>query len=266
MRVEVFGTEERPIRASRLPSLLRCPLGAVLEMIGEDAGNAAADTGSAVHRAARAYHTDARRDFAAAMAAMRAHLPEYPLADLGTAEEHFRQYARDPRNSGANVVLCEERIVLTLPPPEGDSASVIITGTLDQVRESRGVLTLYDIKTGGSLEGEDMLASYTPQLMAYQVGASAKLGRSVTSAAIIRTRDYLKTDRQRRPKPGPVFWHAGWTLADAVEMMEQVRRIVGEIRRGNVRVSPSAENCRWCPGAGVSNCLPRRKSLKLISA
>jgi len=261
-----FGTAEQPIRASRLPALLRCPLGAVLEMLGESEGGPAADTGSAVHYAARALHTEAKRDVAAALEAMREHLPDYPLADMGTADQHFRACARDPRNADANVVLCEEKIVVSLPAPEGDSSPVVITGTLDQVREARGVLTIWDIKTGGSYEGPEMLAYHAVQLMAYQVGASLLLKRDVAAAGVIRTRDYLKTDRSRKPKPGPVFWSASWTLADAREMMDQVRRIVGDIRMGNVRVSPSAENCKWCPGSGVANCLPRRKSLKLISA
>ena len=261
--VTLFGSEVYPIRASRLPSLLRCPMGAVIEMIGDGTSGPAADTGSAVHLAASAYHTVAAGDFAAAMKSMREHLPEYPLADLGAAEHQFRFYVADPRNT-ARVILCEAKIRIALPPPEGDSTAspVIITGQLDQVRESLGgVLTLYDLKTGGSMEGPAMLATHCAQLAAYQVGASVLLGRDVVGCGIIRTKDYLKLDRKRQPKPGPVFWEAAWTLADARAILDEVRRVVGDIRSGKIRISPSAENCRYCPAVGVANCIARRKSL-----
>jgi RecB family exonuclease len=237
-------------------------MGAVLEMIGESSSGPAADTGSAVHCAAKAFH-ETKGDFAAAMKAMRDSLPEYPLADLGSAELQFRHYSRDPRNAEARVVLRETKVRIVLPPPEGDSTEtpVIITGQLDQVREKDGVLTLYDIKTGGSQEGSEMLSTYFAQLAAYQVGASLLLGRPVVSAGIIRTKDYLKTDRKKSPKPGPVFWEGAWTLADAREILDEVRRIVGDIRSGRIRVSPSADNCQYCPAVGVANCLARRKSL-----
>lgn len=228
-------------------------------MLAEDDKGPAADTGSAVHMAARAMHKEGKRELAACLAVMREHLPEYPQADLGTAEQHFRQYFADPRNQNAKVILCEEKMLFSLPPPEGDSSPVWIQGTADQVREENGCLIVEDIKTGASAgEGDEMLSYYALQLMAYQVMASAKLRRDVHRAAIIRTRDYLKTDRSRKPKPGPVFWFASWTLADAKRMLEEVRRTVGDIRTGRIRVTPSAENCKWCPGGGVSNCLRRK--------
>jgi len=231
-------------------------------MIGEDSGSPAADTGSAVHKAAAAFHQ--QKDFAAAMRVMRDSLPEYPLADLGTAEQQFRYYHGDPRNSEANVILCEQKVRLTLAPPEGDTTPITITGQTDQVREARGVLTVWDIKTGGVMEGDEMLSYAAAQLAAYQVGASVLLGRKVAGAGIIRTKDYLKQDKNKDPKPGPVFWHAPWTYEDAVVLLDEVRRIVGEIRRGHCRVSPSAENCRYCPAASVANCLTRLKSLSFV--
>src|SRR5690348_15014108 len=106
----------RPLRASALPSLLRCPRGEVLKLLGEDEAGQAADTGSAVHFAAKMFHTQARGDVAAALKAMAENLPEFPLADLGTAEAHFRLYAKDRRNQQAKIILCEEKISLTLPP------------------------------------------------------------------------------------------------------------------------------------------------------
>lgn len=258
MRPTDFGTEAFPLRASKLPALLRCPRGALIEMMAESDSGPAADTGSAVHLAVAEFHRN-RGDVAAAIKAMIDNLKEYPLADLGTAEGHFRCYAKDPRNAEARVILCEERICVRLPAPEGDTPAteIVINGTLDQVREEGGSLTVWDVKTGGMLEGIDMLPYHAAQLAAYQVGATLALARPVNRAGVIRTRDYLKTDRKKQPKPGPVFWQGPWSLADAKLILEHVRQVVGDIRRGQIAVAPSAENCRYCPAGNVANCLRR---------
>lgn len=231
----------------------------ILSLI-DNGSSQAADTGSAVHLAARAFHTTAKGDVATAIKAMEDNLPEYPLADLGTAEGWFRLYAGDLRNKNAKIVLCEEKIEVRLDAPEGHSETVVIQGTLDQVREENGRLVVCDIKTGASAgEGDDMLNYYAAQLAAYQVGAAQLLKQHVSGACIIRTRDYLKTDRRKKnPKPGPVFWYASWTYRDAMSLLDEVRRIVGDVRSGQIAFAPSAENCKWCPGGGVGNCLRRK--------
>lgn len=228
-------------------------------MLAEDSSGPAADTGTAVHAAAEHWHKNTR-EFAAALKAMKDNLPRYPLADLGAAEQQFRHYCNDPRNQSANVILCEAKIQVILEAPEGDTSPVVINGTLDQVRQEGSALTVVDIKTGGSMEGQEMLDSHAAQLAAYMVGAAKLLGRPVYQAAILRTKDYLKTDRSKKPKPGPVFWYASWGRKEADRMLEEVRRIIGRIRRGEVSFAPSAENCRYCPGGGVANCLGRMVS------
>lgn len=256
LNLKDFGTETQPLRASSLPALLRCPLGVLLTMLSENDSSQAADTGSAIHKAIAAFHTVSKRDVASALKEMRVHLPEYPLADFGTAEEHFRAYTRDPRNQG-EVLYVETKIQIVLPPPEGDTQAVVIPGMFDQLREEEDSLILYDVKTGGSHEGDAMLDAHAAQLMAYQVGASRMIGRTVSRAGVIRTKDYLKKDYKRNPKPGPVFWRASWTYHDALLVMNRVRQIVGRVRRGEIDFAPSAENCKWCVGGGISNCLGR---------
>lgn len=258
-----FGSESNPLRASGLPSLLRCPWGSILQRL-EDGSGPAADTGSAVHKAAFFWHQDARRDTAEAMKRMTEHLPEYPLADLGAAEEQFRHYARDPRNIEAETILCEREVRLTLAPPEGDTSPVVLIGHPDHVRIDGSGLILCDIKTGGTLEGAEMLDYYAPQLCTYQVAVSRLLGRQVNGVRIIRTKDYLKKDRQKRPKPGIVHWNASWTYSDALHLLDMIRAEVGRVRRGEIRVSPSAEACRYCPGGGIANCLTRLR-LRTVS-
>lgn len=237
-----IGTAARPLRASSLPTLMRCPMSAVLAMVAEEGSGGAADTGSAVHEAIRAFHTEAKRDIAAALRSMRDKLPTYPLADLGTAEEHFRHYAADPRNA-VHVEGCEKEVSLYLAEEE-----IVIVGHIDQIRPG----LVCDVKTGASHEGPEMLLYAAYQLAAYQCAIGAP------RACIIRTRDY---PMGRKRIPGPVFWEAPWTLDDAWEMMAEVARTVSAIRRGEVRITASPEACRYCPAGNPGNCHTRRKEI-----
>lgn len=228
----------------------------VVDWLAEERGSgAAADTGSAVHMGARAFHGPAKKDVAIALEVMRQALPKYPLADLGSAEQQFRLYARDRRNAEADVVLCEEEGVLILPTPPGSEEPVFVQGTLDQVRRERGALVLYDIKTGGSYEGSDMPPYHAAQLCAYQLLATQILSEPVRRCVVIRTKDYMKS------RPGPVFWECPWTLEDARSLMDEVRLEVGRIRSGLIRITPSCEQCKYCPLTSIGNCFKRRVQL-----
>lgn len=254
-----FASAATPLRCSLLPRLFRCPMSVVIEYLdGGDGGGPAADTGSAVHFAARAWHTVSGKEVALSVNLMRMAVDKYPLADLNSAEEQFRHYANDPRNTAAQVILCEAKVNIILAPPEGDTEAVVIVGTLDQVRRSEGRLTLWDIKTGAP-EGVDMLNTHAMQLAAYQYGASLALAEPVRFAGVIRTKDYLKKDRHRNPKPGPVFYEAPWSYAQLPLLLDMIRRYVGDIRRGDVRISPGDEACRYC--VGLANCLRRNREL-----
>jgi hypothetical protein len=189
---------------------------------------------------------------------MREALSLYPRADLDKAEEQFRLYAADPRNAGANVVLCEAKVQIEISPAEDDptQAPIIVMGTLDQVREENGRLTIWDIKTG-SPDGLDMLRNHALQLAAYQIGAGQKLDCIVHHAGIIRTKDYLKT------RTGPVFWHAPWAHQQANTMLESVRNIVSSVRRGNIWLGPG-DQCRYCAGNDVWNCEPKLQQLRYV--
>src|SRR5262245_51366055 len=132
-----FATKEQPLRASALPSLVKCGWRAVLlaESVLDDQSGAAADTGSALHRGVAVWHkTD--KDTAAAIRALKESVAEYPLADLDDAAEHFQAYTEDPRNQTAKVVAVEEKVELTLSPAPHDPTGreIYIQGTLDQIR------------------------------------------------------------------------------------------------------------------------------------
>jgi hypothetical protein len=173
-------------------------------MAREDTSGPAADTGTAVHAAAAHYHTQ-KKGADAAVKAMRAGLNEYPFADLDTAEAHFRAYAGDPRNVSANVILCEAKVRLV--PPRGQRRSYAGRNRhRGDARSSPRSLRKADgrgYQNRESPEGADMLDSHCLQLCAYQLAASAHLGKPVTGAAILRTRDYLKTDRSRKVSANP---------------------------------------------------------------
>jgi len=209
-----------------------------------DAGQAA-DTGSAVHMAARAFHTGCKGDVSASLEVMRRSLPKFPLADLGAAEQQFRCYAKDPRNKEAEIILCEAEHKIEVAP------TIWVQGTLDQVRQERGGLVVDDIKTGGAYEGADMLPYHAAQLSAYMLMASDLLGERVRRCRIIRTKDYLKA------RPGPVFWEASWDYDSACRILEQVVAEVIRMRSNQVRITPSAEQCKYCPAGSLQNCIRR---------
>jgi RecB family exonuclease len=246
-----FGTEARPLRASSLPRIVRCPLAAVLEAFSDERSSGpAADTGTAVHFAVRLWHREANKDARVAAEVMRRSLDRFPLADLDAASVMFSDYTNDRRNREAEVVLCEEQITFTLEAEEGETEEIVIVGTLDQVRRDKhGRLTVWDLKTGKP-DGWDMLHEHALQLAAYQIGAGVRLKKQCQGAGIIRTQDY-----RRRNGPGPVFWEAPWSLIDAHMMLHSVRDAVRRIRSGRVYTGPGS-HCRWCPQGGLAGCLP----------
>lgn len=248
-----FGDKEHPLHCSQLAALIACPLQACLKMIdGRDESGAAADTGSAVHLAAQAFHTNAGGDVRLSIGVMRAGIKKFPQADLDAAEQQFQRYAADPRNTGAKVIGCEMPLSFTLPPAESDptKAEIYIVGTADQIREENGQISVWDIKTGKRLEGRDMLDYHAVQLAAYQYGAGLALARPVRRAGVIRTQDYMKRT------PGPVFWEAPWSASDVLRILDGVRHVVAAIRAGCCYAGPGGE-CKWCPQMGVANCLSR---------
>lgn len=231
----------------------------------DDVSGQAADTGSAVHFAARVFHKEGKGNLRLSVGAMRESVKQFPLADLDVAEAQFQCYATDPRNTGADFVFVEKKITFTLAPTAEDPTQkeIVVTGTLDQLRRApNGVLYLWDIKTGAP-QGVDMLADAAMQLAGYQYGAGQLLGEVVRGAGIIRTRDYLKTDRSRkRLNPGPVFYEAPWSHLDVEAMLDVVRQKVADVRAGRITIAPGEGNCKWC--IGVGNCVPRKRAVDRI--
>lgn len=248
-----FATVRMPLRPSALPALMRCPLQVYLTMISdaENRSGPAADLGTAVHFAAQRFHTERKGDSSLCITDMHANESAYPLADLDKAADIFRAYAADTRNQEEKVIACEAKVETRLSPSPNDptQAEIVICGTCDQVREVDGELVLCDIKTGTMHRGRGMLDCHALQLMAYQLGASALLGRNVTRARIIRTADYAT-----KP-PGIVHWPAVWCFRDIDAAFNGVREQVARVRSGILYANPS-EYCQWCEHGGVANCVP----------
>lgn len=259
--LHAFATVGRPLRSSKLPDLMRCPLKEVLMFLGEsDSSGPAADTGSAVHHAVANAHRGVSP--ADAMAAMRAAGGEFPLADFGEADLHFRPYAKDPRNQEAKVVLLEQRVDFKIKAAASDPTgeAVIVRGTLDQVRAEGGRLYVWDVKTSLK-EGYDLLQEHAYQLAGYVVGAEQTLGKEVWPGGIIRTRGYRKRGVTSASPPG-VFWHAAWGRDEAHLMMREVAEMVARVRRGEFWPSPGPQ-CQWCPAREVTQCVPRLVKLRM---
>lgn len=248
--LKLFGSKDHPLRASMLPLLSRCPMAAVIKCEGESESGPAADTGSAVHFAVKTWHEQDKSE-RIALGAMREGMAMYPRADLDVAAQHFLAYARDPANQQAEVVLVEAKIEYELQAATEEEREIIIHGTLDQVRKIDGLYVSWDVKTGAALKGWEMVEHHALQLMAYQLGATQRLGKVVDRAGIIRTKDYLEK------KPGPVFWNAPWDHVGAQAAVQALVAVVKAIRRKEVHVAPGPD-CRWC--VGVAECT-RRLSL-----
>jgi hypothetical protein len=264
---KLFGTESYPLRASALPNLVICPMRAFLQFQGllDDAGSGAAEMGTLVHEIIANWHTNGNNK-EAAVAAVGDWRSKFPLvAAAGRYDEalaHAEGYCADPRNQ-ARPVLIEQLVRIALPPHETDPTgqAVVLQGTLDQVRETPHGLKVFDVKTGRT-EGVQMLDLYAYQIAAYCVMATELLGESVAPGALIRTAGYLHKTADG-PEPLGVMFPIPWNLDDCREMLDGVRLIVANIRRGEVNFGPGYHCASTCPARGLQRCLPAwRKTQK----
>lgn len=240
-----FGTAANPLRASRLADAMGCTCRAVMEASADRDSGKAADTGSAVHKAAWAMHEGG--DFAVSVEVMRASAEEYPLADLAEAARLFRRYYDDPRNR-VPLQLNEAQVEVRLPAAPGDPTGeeIVIQGTVDQVRDG----VVHDIKTGAALAGWEMALEHSVQMAVYMVGAEARLGTPVHGARIIRVRDY--------EKGGPVFWDVAIGRRQALRLLSRVPAMVAVVRRGEAWATPG-HCCKYCPARSPDRCLEEMK-------
>lgn len=254
--LENIGSELLPLRCSALPKLMQCPMSVAMEMlqIVDNTSGEAADTGSAMHKAA--FHFHSGKGVSDAIRGMRAAVNDYTFADLDKAETMFRAYAADARNQVA-VPYLEQRVKLTVPADKADKTGkpIVIHGTLDQVR-FEGSYKLWDIKTG-SPEGNDMVNDHAYQLAGYWLATEATLGIRITGAGVIRVKDYI---RPRGGKQGPVFWETVLDRATCEALMCNVARTVGMVRNNQVNSNPGRQ-CNWCPLLNVSTCV--REAVRL---
>ncbi|MHB1424977.1 MAG: PD-(D/E)XK nuclease family protein [Gemmataceae bacterium] len=256
----LFATEAYPLRASSLPNLVICPMRAFLQFQGllDDAGNASAEMGTLVHEILAHWHANGNNR-EAAIAAVGDWRSRFPLvAAAGRYDEalaHVEGYRADPRNQ-ARPILIEQKVRLALPPHETDPTgqSVIVQGALDQVRGTPQGLKLYDVKTGRT-EGIQMLDLYAYQIAAYCVMATELLGEPVAPGALIRTAGYLHK-RASGQEPDGVFFAIPWNLDDCREMLDVVRLVVANIRRGEVNFGPGYHCVSTCPARSLQRCLP----------
>jgi hypothetical protein len=262
---KVFGDREHPLRSSNLPALMRCSWRAFLVASNlEDESGRAADTGSAVHAGAAAMHKGASVDEALAVL-RRSTLEQFLKADLTDAEEVFSHYARDPRNQDKGIFYAvEEKIELEIPADKSDptGAPIIIRGTLDQIREVNGRLSVWDIKCS-TYPGWDILQEYAFQLAAYTVGACERWKIEVHPGGFILPRRYVGKFRiengKRVPVPKPetkpagVFYESEFDLRTARLMLRMIAKRVAQVRKGEALPSPGSY-CRYCPASSFGMC------------
>jgi hypothetical protein len=258
MKPEQFGTEEYPLRSSKLPALSQCTLQVVQSMLGDDEGGIAADTGSAVHKAIEAFHRQGNKGVESALKAMTDGYKKgkYPKAVLADSAEHFRQYAKDPRNIKTKIFAIEEEIKIKLPPHEIDKTKkeIVILGTLDQIRQGEDEkLYLWDVKTG-SRNGSEMVKSYALQAAAYCKGGTEKFGVNVYPGGIIRTATYVRKTKPPDPAtcPDGIFYPFEFAFEDIDALLEIIRQKVALVRMGYYSITPGSY-CGYC-NIQISQC------------
>lgn len=260
--IENFGTEQHPIRASSLQTLVKCTMYATLKHLeGDTESGIAADTGSAMHKAAATWHTNGQ-DQTNAVQIMYNRREDYPLADMLEAEKMFRHYARDPRNKEANIIDTEEEVKIEIDPHPSDKTQqkVIIIGHFDQVRLVHNIYKVYDIKTS-KYDGEFLSREYLYQMAAYCKGASIKYGVPVEPGAFILPRKYITKDNLKVHAPLNAYYHFSWSFNDVDIILGEVAHTVARIRNGDIYLNPGMY-CNWCPARGIDVCIPKLKRMK----
>lgn len=250
--LSAFATAAYPLHPSGLRNVIACPWRAVLEYISEasDGSGAAADTGSAMHRAAEAVHKEGAT-IAEALGVMAANKHLYPLADLEDAAKIFLGYAAYPQLG--TVLRCEEKFTFTISPAPEDQTqeAIVVEGELDQVRRHEdGRLRLWDIKTS-KRQPVDVMRDSMHQVALYCIGATVLMDEKVHPGGVIM------------PRQKNMFIPFSWTWDDIEELVNPVRRTIAAIRRGDIDAVPGAETCKWCPANGPELCLPRKRRTKL---
>lgn len=252
--MKTFATDERPLRASKVPQLLKCSLRLWLLDKGViiDGDNVAANTGSMVHKGIEGFHRNGFR-VARAIKYAEEFIHEYRDADQVKARKAIEGYAKDPRNR-VKTFLLEEEVQVTLDPWKTDKTKepIVIVGHCDQVREVDGVLSVVDYKMT-SRGGLDAMFDYTAQLVIYALAATERLGREVQPGYICRVSSYTTKQNDGVLSPEDVFIKCPFTRDQTKELIDEIRREVARVRREEMGPRPSS-NCIFCPAGHLGHC------------
>lgn len=236
MDPSLFGTREMPLRPSSLGKLMKCPMSVLLPYFEDGGGNEGAQTGSVVHAAVEAFHNGRSVEEATAAA-----LATFPKAVEEKARGWIAAYVADPANKSAVVTAVELQVTL-------EYRGVFIRGTLDQIRQTEdGVGLVWDLKTGASLAPGDCVAEYQFQQAGYVLAARETLQLPIAPGGIIYAAGYDK-------KLGRRHLPMGVTVADCIELMDEVVREVEYVRAGGRPYRPTADHCKYCPLAEFPKC------------
>lgn len=238
-----IATDEKPIRASMLPSLVNCTKGFMGRFMSDDPYEVgeAAQTGSMIHLGIQVYHSTGEKNTSKSkgIAAMEAAKATYPLGNLDRAKELLEKYVErhksDPRGK---VIQTEWKIRIALDPAPFDPTKkkIIIEGTVDQVRDLGNFLYVCDHKSGFS-PGAWNVKYYAPQLAVYMIGAYEHYNKPV-KGFVTRLQDLARSNL-------PFYWDMGFDHEGAYKILDVVRTKIAEIRAGIYSAS-SGKHCDYC--------------------
>jgi len=260
----LFGTVAFPIHPSAMRGIVECPWRVVmrfLDMEPEEGDKPAADTGSAMHKAAAALHTG--NTVAESIAIMGGGLSAYPAADLVDAANMFLQYSQDTRNTRAKVILVEEPIAFQIQAHETDPTGepIVVNGRCDQVRLNDYGFKAWDIKTS-KRDPNELLAESWFQMAGYCVGTTMRLRERGYPDAIVQPGGLICPRKYGgNVESSNVFWHHNFKFEDIEQLFLPLRQRVAQIRAGHLYHFPNSD-CRWCHQRTPDVCFPKLNAYK----
>ena len=249
----VIGSRGRPIRASLLPNLFRCPRFYMEKVLGDkdDVAGEAAQTGNLVHVGIQTFHQSNGNE-AQARAMVEASSKVYVSGDVTEALRLLQKYCKRETSERRGIVSrSEEKIEVTLPPSPFDPTKeeIVIQGTVDQIRTiGRDTIYVVDHKTGRK-PGADMVMEHATQLAVYMLGVKRMYPDKTVQGFITRIQDLCRADL-------PYWWPMpfGGTEVEIFNVLQPIIDRIAVIRMQRHHSTPG-KHCEWCPLSQYPSCI-----------
>lgn len=257
-KLSEFATRAFPLRISSLPWFTQCNWRTIVPLYNvaeSDGGNDAAQEGTAIHQLIGDWY-DNGMDTEGAIEGITASIGRFPFADLETnVFPYFRRYAADPRNQTKPIIYEKEITLIFDPPKESEAITtepIVLIGHVDQVREDRSILYVWDTKLSG-WPASQLVHSYGMQLMFYALAAKEYLEHDVEIGGLILPKIYGLKKNEGIISPEGVFASTPYAMSHAQVWVDDLIRQIVQTRAGHPRKTMSSI-CTYCSVGGPQLC------------